>query len=97
MGGKNEKFLSLFFFLALALVFVGCKEDKEYTLSLAGPETVKVGDSITLVPTTDKPEAVFTWTSSNTAVATVNNGVVTGVAKAQRLLLSKLKGLEKNS
>ncbi|HPX84358.1 MAG TPA: ABC transporter substrate-binding protein [Bacilli bacterium] len=88
-----KKFLSLFFFLALALVFVGCKEDKEYTLSLAGPETVKVGDSITLVPTTDKPEAVFTWTSSNTAVATVNNGVVTGVAKGTAVVTVKVEGV----
>ncbi|MGD9605376.1 MAG: Ig-like domain-containing protein, partial [Bacilli bacterium] len=91
-----KKFLSLFFFLALALVFVGCKEE-EYTLTLTGPETVKVGETITLVPATEKPEAVFTWASSNTARATVNNGVVTGVAAGEVIITVTLEGVGEKS
>jgi peptide/nickel transport system substrate-binding protein len=87
-----KKILSLVFFLALALVFVGCKEET-YTLSLSGPEVVKAGETITLVPVTEKPEAVFTWTSSNTAVATVNNGVVTGVAPGTAVITVKVDGV----
>lgn len=91
-----KKFLSLFFFLALALVFVGCKEE-EYTLALTGPETVKVGETITLVPATEKPEAVFVWSSSNTARATVNNGVVTGVATGEVIITVSVEGVGEKS
>ncbi|MGD9886790.1 MAG: ABC transporter substrate-binding protein [Bacilli bacterium] len=91
-----KKFLSLFFFLALALVFVGCKEE-EYTLTLTGPETVKVGETITLVPATEKPEAVFVWSSSNTARATVNNGVVTGVATGEVIITVSVEGVGEKS
>jgi peptide/nickel transport system substrate-binding protein len=87
-----KKFLSLFFFLALTLLFVGCTE-KTYTLAVTGPQSVKVGETITLVPETEKPEAAFVWSSSNTARATVNNGVVTGVAAGEVVITVSVEGL----
>ena len=46
-------------------------------------ETIKVGKTVTLVPTISPSNATnknVTWTSSNTSVATVSGGTVTGVA-----------------
>ena len=46
-------------------------------------ETVKVGKTVTLIPTvypTNATNKSVTWSSSNTSVATVSSGVVTGVA-----------------
>jgi len=87
-----KKFLSLFFFLALALVFVGCNKT-EYTLELTGAQSVKVGETITLTATTEKPEAVFVWTSSDISKATVSNGVVTGVALGTAVITVSVEGL----
>lgn len=46
-------------------------------------ETIKVGKSVTLVPTISPSNATnknVTWSSSNTGIATVSGGTVTGVA-----------------
>lgn len=46
-------------------------------------ETIKVGKTVTLVPTVSPSNATnktVTWTSSNTSIATVSGGTVTGVA-----------------
>ena len=68
--------------LALAL-FVGCTQtpEKKVTLTL-DKQTAKIGvfEEITLTPSfSDGTARELTWTTSNQAVATVENGVVTGV------------------
>ncbi|MBP5551358.1 MAG: DUF5011 domain-containing protein [Bacilli bacterium] len=50
------------------------------TVKLSGDAQVKVGQTINLTPEASKKGATFTWASSNDAVATVNNGAVTGVS-----------------
>ena len=52
------------------------------TLS-SNSETIKVGKTVTLIPTISPSNATnknVTWTSSNTNIATVSGGTVTGVA-----------------
>lgn len=47
---------------------------------ISGPVTVEVGQTVTLSATTlEGTDSGYTWTSSSTAVATVADGVVTGV------------------
>lgn len=48
-----------------------------HTVTITGASTVYVGSTITLSASCDHSDAI-TWKSSNTSVATVNNGVVTG-------------------
>ncbi|HOH17821.1 MAG TPA: Ig-like domain-containing protein, partial [Bacilli bacterium] len=57
-----------------------------FTLALSGEETVKVGETITLTATSTKPQAVFVWSSSNDAVATVKDGLVKGVSKGTAVI-----------
>ena len=59
---------------------------------------IEVGRTITITPTVkDQRDSVMTgrtviWSSSNTAVATVSNGVVTGVAKGQSTVQATVEG-----
>ncbi len=64
---------------------VSCEKDIPVTsLNLDQEEaTVQVGATVTIVPVIDPTDATnrnVTWTSSNTSIATVNDGVVTGIA-----------------
>lgn len=73
-------------FLSIILVtVVSCeKEIPVASLSLDRQEaTVQVGATVAILPVIDPLDATnrnVTWTSSNTGIATVNDGVVTGVA-----------------
>ncbi len=74
--------------IALSIVLltaVSCEKEIPVTsLSLDRQEaTVQVGATVTILPVIDPLDATnmnVTWTSSNTGIATVNGGVVTGVA-----------------
>ena len=80
----------------LMLVIAGCGGDgggviepppaTVASVSVTGPGTVEVGKTVTLNATATSTGGspmtgqTFTWASNNDAVATVNNGVVSGVA-----------------
>lgn len=69
----------------ILLTAVSCEKEIPVTsLSLDREEaTVQVGATVAILPVIDPVDATnrnVTWTSSNTGVATVNGGVVTGVA-----------------
>ena len=59
---------------------------------------IEAGRTITLIPTVkDQRDSVMTgrtvtWASSNTTVATVSNGVVTGVARGQSTIVASADG-----
>jgi uncharacterized protein YjdB len=59
---------------------------------------IEVGRTITITPTVkDQRDSVMTgktvtWASSNTSVATVINGVVTGVTKGQATIVASIEG-----
>lgn len=60
-------------------------------------KTLLVGGTVNLsakkVPVTAKTDSAVVWTSSNTAVATVNNGVVTAVSKGKTTITATLAGI----
>lgn len=91
-----KKFL-LVLVAALFIVFAAsCKQEEVpvvYTLELSGSQSVKAGETITLIATTNKENPTFVWSSSDTSVATVANGVVTGVTNGTAVITVKLEGV----
>ena len=55
--------------------------------------TVGVGEDETLVATITNGSGSVTWSSNNTSVATVNNGVVTGVSKGNAIITASYSGV----
>lgn len=53
-------------------------------------DTIAVDGTTTLVATTVPADAVVTWTSSDDTVATVANGVVTGVSAGTANITAKI-------
>ncbi len=54
----------------------------EPKVTISGPSAVKIGETITLeATTTDGEDSGYDWASSDEAIATVADGVVTGVAE----------------
>lgn len=84
-----KKFLSLLLVLSLSLTLFACGGNKDNTVAVTGVKitasatTVVAGATITLsaeVTPSNATTKTVSWTSSDTAVATVKDGVVTGVA-----------------
>lgn len=92
---KNT-FLCLVFIVLLVFGAVACGgESAKVTLTMPKEATVEVGTSFVLTPeisgeTQDKIE----WTSGDTSIATVNDGVVVGVAAGVTTITAKLGGAE---
>lgn len=62
------------------------------TLDKVGPETVSVGDEVTLTATVtpdDATDKTVTWTSSDSTVAKVENGVVTALKAGNATITAK--------
>lgn len=82
-----------------ALTFVAC-EKKNETATVTGLSldkdavNVKVGETATLKATIEPQgvEATITWETSSAAVATVTDGVVTGVAVGQAYIIATAEG-----
>ena len=76
--------------LILALILIGCKEEPvepKVTISISGANTVVVGETITLTAVVNGSEDDAIWSSSDEAVATVENGIVTGVSKGNATIV----------
>lgn len=68
--------------LLLIILLVGCK--KTITINVIGESVVLQGEQIELQCETNIENYVAKWSSSNSAIATVNaNGVVTGINKGE--------------
>ena len=77
-----------FFAVALAavtLVFVACKKEEPTKVTLNKAEaSIAVGETVQLTANVE-----VTWTSSNEAVATVENGLVKGIAAGEANITAK--------
>lgn len=75
-----------------AFMFAACEKTPEEgvtSISLDKNEvSVEVGKTITLNATVEPEGTEVTWASSNTAAATVNDGVVTGVAEGTAIIVA---------
>ena len=60
-----------------------------HTITVSGSSEVYVGKTITLTASCDQGDSITEWTSSNTGVATVSNGVVTGKAAGSATITAK--------
>lgn len=92
---KKVSFVCLVFTLIIVLlVFVGCT--KAYISNIVLNETyleMNVGDEATLTATVDVGMSVdIEWTSSNSTVATVDNGVVTAVSAGATSVKASAQG-----
>jgi len=74
---RTKRILMSILLLLVTFSLVACGK---VTVKLSGDAQVKVGQTINLTPEASKKGATFTWASSNDAVATVNDGAVTGVS-----------------
>lgn len=85
----------LFSLLAVALVFVGCKQKQDVkevtslTLDKTSLALVVGGAPQKLTATVTPADATITWETSNEAVATVNAGIVTAVAEGTCTVTAK--------
>ena len=69
--------------------YEGSDDPEPVSITLPAAETVKVNQSITLIPTIEPAEAVttLTWSSDDETIATVSSdGVVTGLKKGQTFI-----------
>ena len=60
------------------------------SIEITGDSSVAVGDTLTLAAVTVPADADVTWTSSDTDIATVSSGVVTGAAAGTARITAEL-------
>ena len=90
---KHCKFIAL---AAAAFMFAACEKTPEGVTNVTLDQStvqVEVGKTVTLTATVEPAGAAeVTWESSNTAVATVDGGVVTGVAEGTAIIAASADG-----
>lgn len=90
---KHCKFIAL---AAAAFMFAACEKTPEGVTNVTLDQStvqVEVGKTVTLTATVEPAGAAeVTWESSNTAVATVDGGVVTGVAEGTAIVAANADG-----
>ena len=94
MVGRIKKLLFLVIACILALVLVGCETDEpesKIIISISGASNVYVGETITLFAKVDGSEEVPLWSSSDPTIATVEDGVVSGIAKGTVTIYIKVE------
>ena len=88
MVKRFKKIFSLAIILLIGILLTGCQSTN---VIISGPEEVAVGDSITLsVEGASDSEVV--WLSSDEEVATVKDGVVTGIKEGNVVITAKVNG-----
>ena len=94
MVGRIKKLLFLVIACIFALVLVGCETDEpesKIIISISGASNVYVGETITLFAKVDGSEEVPLWSSSDPTIATVEDGVVSGIAKGTVTIYIKVE------
>ena len=85
-------FLSALLFIAVSLFgFAGCslmEEEKAIALDVTTKELV-VGESFTLTATTTPADAEVVWSTSDEAIVTVEEGVVTAISVGAATVTAK--------
>ena len=91
---KNSKLIVL---AAAAFMFAACDEKTEGVTNLTLDQStaqVEVGKTVTLTATVEPSGAAeVVWESSNTTVATVDEGVVTGVSEGTAIIAANAGGI----
>ena len=78
-------------------VSVSEQEKKVESVSISGDSSVTVGSSISLSAAVSPQDASYSgisWSSSNTGIATVDNGRVTGVAAGKAVITAEAGGVK---
>ena len=74
------------------------QENIEYTISLDKTSaTLEMGETLTLVANANPDSQTIIWESSDTSVATVNNGLVTAVSAGTATITAKIEGTDKTA
>ena len=81
MATRIKKLLFLVMTCLFILVLGGCEEEptRKIIISISGANNVYVGEQITLSAKVDGSDEEVVWSSSDETVATVENGVITGI------------------
>lgn len=84
-------------YTASVSVSVSEAEKKVESVSISGDSTVTVGSSISLSASVSPSDAAYngiSWSSSDTGIATVDNGKVTGVAAGKATITAEAGGVK---
>lgn len=94
------KKITMFLVLVLsAMLLIGCDDPVEYSFEVeAEKSSVRVGESINIYADTDKPSPVFSFESSDDAIATVDSyGIMKGVSVGEVTIKVTLEGVGNKS